>query len=142
MISLRAYFRDRRGASAVEFALVIPVAMMLILSTLHMSMVIYAESNLNFAAEETARCIAMANNNPSGTTGLACATSPTAANVQSYGAARYVGPNISPTFSLGVSTNAACSVTNQICATGTYNMSMGFTSIPIAISAKAYYAHS
>lgn len=140
-MSLKAYIGDRRGASAVEFALIIPVATMLILCVLHMSMIVYSAVNLHFAAEETARCIAVSANvlasKPSATTPC-----PSTSSVQTYGTSRYVGPNISPTFSMGTTTNAACSVTNQVCATGAYNMSMGFLSFPITISAKAYYAHS
>ena len=140
---ITAYFREERAASAVEFALVIPVALMLVLSLLHMSAVLYAGNTLHFAAEETARCMAVsANVLASSSTATTPCPSTTASAVQGYGAARYVGPNISPTFTLGTSTNAACSVTNQVCATGTYKMAMGFVSIPIAVTAKAYYPHS
>jgi Flp pilus assembly protein TadG len=141
MTSLRAYFRDRCGASAVEFALIIPVATMLILCVLHMSMIVYSAVNLHFAAEDTARCIAVSAN-VLASSSTATTPCPSTSSVQTYGAARYIGPGISPTFSIGTSTNAACSVTNQVCATGTYNMSMGFVSFPITVSAKAYYAHS
>jgi Flp pilus assembly protein TadG len=143
MISLSAYIRGQRGASAVEFALVIPVAVMLILGVIHMSMVVYSAVNLHFAVEGTARCIAVSANVVAAQSSLTppC-KSTTATSVQSYGVARYVGPNISPTFVLGSSANAACSTTNLVCATGTYKMSMGFVSIPITVSASAYYAHS
>jgi hypothetical protein len=134
------YLREERAASAVEFALIIPVALILILSLLHMSAVVYAANNLHFATEETARCLAVSANNPAGTSGLPCPPNPTAAQVQSYGAARYVGPNISATFTLGAT--SACANTKQLSASGTYNMAMGFVSFPIPLSASACYPHS
>jgi Flp pilus assembly pilin Flp len=139
MISLKAYIREERAASAVEFALVIPVALALVLAMFHLSVVLYAANNLHFATEETARCLAVSANNPSGTSGLPCPPGPTATQMQGYGAARYVGPNISPTFTLGTST--ACANAYQVSATGTYNMAMGFVSFPIPLSASACYPH-
>ena len=141
MISLSAYIRDQRGASAVEFALVIPVAAALILSLLHMSLVLYSAANLHFAAEDTARCLAVSANalGASNSATTSCPSS-LAASVQTYGRARYVGPNISPTFTIG--TTNACANTKQISATGTYNMSMGFASFPITVSAAACYPHT
>ena len=137
MNALVPYIRDQRGASAVEFALVIPVAVALILSLLHMSAVLYAANNLHFATEETARCLAVSANNPAGTT-TPC---PDKTQVQTYGLARYVGPNVSPAFSVSTAATPECANTNRVSATGTYNMFMGFVSFPIAVSAAACYPH-
>jgi Flp pilus assembly protein TadG len=141
MTLFSTYIRERRGASAVEFALVIPVAACLMLCVMHMSAALYAMANLHFAVEETARCVAVSANALAGTsTATTSCPSTSSSSIQTYGVSRYVGPRISPTFSIGVT--GTCLVANQICATGTYNMSLGFANVPITVSAKAYYAHS
>jgi Flp pilus assembly protein TadG len=141
MKALFTYIREERAASAVEFALVIPLAAILILSTIHMSLVLYSANNLHFATEQTARCMAVSANvlaaKPTATTPC---PSTAAASVQGYGAARYVGPDIGPTFTLG--TTAACANAKQLTGSGTYNMSMGFASFPITVSAAACFPHS
>jgi Flp pilus assembly protein TadG len=141
MNKVLAYIREERAASAVEFALVIPVALALVLSLLHMSAVLYAANNLHFATEETARCLAVSANALAGSATATTACPSTAAtDIQAYGVARYVGPNVSPTFTLGTTT--ACANSYQLSATGTYNMAMGFVSFPIAVSASACFPHS
>ncbi|MBC7908501.1 MAG: pilus assembly protein [Rhodospirillaceae bacterium] len=52
---LRRLFQDRRGATAVEFALVLPVFLVLLLGTMELGRVMWAHSTLQFAAEEASR---------------------------------------------------------------------------------------
>ena len=139
MIPLKAYRRDQRGASAVEFALVIPVMMMLVLGVLHMSFVIYASVNLHNATEWTARCLAVSANNPATATTPCTKSAPTQAQLQSYVQARYLGPDISP-FTFTVTANG-CQGASQLTSSGTYNMALGFASLPITVTAKACYPH-
>jgi Flp pilus assembly protein TadG len=136
VIALRTYRRDQRGASAVEFALVVPVFVMLVFGLMHMMFVIFATVSLHNAVESTARCLSVSANNPVTAT-TAC---PSTASVQTYGQNRYVGPSISPTFA--VSTTTSCTNAYQVSGSGTYNMAMGFVSFPITVSAKACFSHS
>lgn len=47
--------RDRRGGTAVEFAMVLPVFLGLLLGTVEMGRVLWVRSTLQFAAEEATR---------------------------------------------------------------------------------------
>jgi Flp pilus assembly protein TadG len=132
MSPISAYRRDQRGAAAVEFALVIPLFVALTFGVIHMSMVVYAAVNLHDATEYTARCLAVSAN----TTGGTC-PSTSAANVQAYGAGRYTGPNISPTFTI---ISGTCTGTvQQVQGTGTYQVVLGLVNLPITITAKACF---
>lgn len=140
MIPLSAYRRDQQGSSAAEFALVIPVALMLVLGVLHLSFVIYAGVNLHNATEWTARCLAVSANNAPTTATPCVKIAPTQAQLQSYVQARYVGPNIAPfTFTV---TPHGCQGASQLTSSGVYNMAMGFVSFPITVTAKACYPHA
>lgn len=52
---LRRLHRDRRGASAVEFALVLPVLLTLLFGTLEVGRLMWVRSTMQFAAEEATR---------------------------------------------------------------------------------------
>ena len=135
MISLHAFHRDQRGASAAEFALVIPLIAALVLGLMHLSFVLYSAVAMHQATEATARCLSVSANNPSGAT----TDCPDSTQVQAYGTSRYVGPGISPQFT--VSSSAACTNGLQVSGSGVYNLSMGFVNFPITISAQSCFAH-
>lgn len=78
--------RPRSGAAAVEFALLLPVLLMLLVGIIDVSRLLWARSILAFAVEEAARCAAVDAN--------ACATAP---QTQAHAAAAVVGLSISPT---------------------------------------------
>lgn len=50
-----AFFRDRRGGMAIEFALVIPVFLALVIGVVEFSRVLAVRSSLQFGVEEAAR---------------------------------------------------------------------------------------
>ena len=52
----RRFVRCRSGAAAVEAAFVLPVLLLLLLGILELGRVFQAQSSLNFAVQETARC--------------------------------------------------------------------------------------
>ena len=122
----------------MEFALVIPAALALILCVLHMSFIVYGAVTLHFATEEEARCLSVSANNPP--TATTSCPNTDATSVQTYGARMYQGPSINPTFSLGAS--AACTNGKQVTATGTYNMAMGVATIPFSLSAKSCFPYN
>ena len=55
MISLRKFLGDCRAVSAVEFALVAPVVIVLLLSTFRMGTYFFAQNSIDNAVDETAR---------------------------------------------------------------------------------------
>ncbi|MBC7953640.1 MAG: pilus assembly protein [Rhodospirillaceae bacterium] len=52
---LRTLLRNRRGATAVEFALVLPVFLSFLLGTMEVGRFLWVRSTLQFAAEEATR---------------------------------------------------------------------------------------
>ena len=50
------FFRDNRGSSAVEFAFVGPVFLMLVIGMMYGCMLLYSMASLHYAVEEGARC--------------------------------------------------------------------------------------
>jgi Flp pilus assembly protein TadG len=134
----RAYRRDERGSSAAEFALVVPLVVMLTMGVIHMSLASYAAVSLHYAVEETARCLSVSANNPAGAT-TAC---PDATKVQTYGLNRYRGLyNISPQFSL-VSPAVTCTNASQVSGRGTYTVALGLLNLSIPITAYACYPYA
>ena len=56
MIKLaRTISTDRRGAAAVEFALAVPIIIVLIVSTMKMGLYFFAQNSIKTALDETAR---------------------------------------------------------------------------------------
>jgi Flp pilus assembly protein TadG len=138
VILAAAFRRDERGASAAEFALVIPLVVMLVLGTLHMSLATYTAVSLHYAVEETARCLSVSGNNPSGAT-TACSDP---SQVQAYGQSRYRAfYNISPQFSV-VSPAVTCTNGKQVAGSGTYTIALGLLNVSIPISAYACFPYS
>lgn len=83
---LRRWGRDRGGATAVEFALVLPIAGMLLIGTMSAAQLLSVVNGMHFAVEEAARCSAV---------NRTVCSSPSA--TAAYAAARYVGGG-SPVF--------------------------------------------
>lgn len=117
------FWRDRCGSALAEFALVLPAFLLLTLGTFNLSVLLYAMSTLHSAVESTARCVSLK---------LTACT-----NVQTYGASKYVGPSIGPTFVLTAATPANCG--NKITGTATYLLVTGVANISVPISASACF---
>lgn len=124
MHRFRHFRRSEQGSSAAEFALVFPVFIALVLTVINLSLVLYGVTGLHFAAQKTARCLAM--NSVEGTisanTCLADAPS------------RYAGPVIGVSF---VRTTAGCG--NTVTGTGTFPLRTGLVNLSMPLSASACY---
>jgi Flp pilus assembly protein TadG len=70
------FWRDRRGATALEFALLAPLLFTLILGGIEFSRLIWTESALNYSVQEGARCGLV---NPDGVCGTSSAVATFAA---------------------------------------------------------------
>ena len=115
--------RDRGGATAVEFALVLPAFLALIVGGVSAGNLGFTVSSLQFAVQAAARCSAV-------NTTLCNSASATVAYAQS----RYMGPTISPTFT---STTAGCGHT--VSANATFGFQVATHTIGLPLTASACY---
>lgn len=120
---LKALCRDRQGTTAVEFAIVAPVFVALVIGTLALCVGLFLVGSLHFAVEDGARCASVKT--------TICSD---AASTVAYTESRYFGPNLSPTF-----TYAAAACGNSVSASISYSMNVGFTTYTIPISATACF---
>ena len=120
---LKALGRDRQGTTAVEFAIVAPVFIALLIGTLALCVALFLVGSLHFAVEDGARCASVKT--------TICSD---AASTVAYTQSRYFGPNLSPTF-----TDAAATCGNSVSASISYSMNVGFTTYTIPISATACF---
>jgi len=133
----RAFWSDRRGASAVEFALVLPGLMFLLLGTINVFLVVYADVNLHSATEQAARWASIQ---------VASGTSnPTSATVTAYAKTRYIGPGINAVYTLsnagtcGAQGSTASPRGYAVSATGASQVYYGFGTIPFNLTASACF---
>jgi len=123
----RIFRRDQRGATAVEFALTIPVFMAFILAIMDGSMLMWTQIGLQHGAEMAARCAAV------NTT--SCGNDD---NIKSYAAAQAYGLGVSA--SVYSVTTAACGKT--VTASHTYTMISSYLGVPsVALAAKSCFAN-
>jgi Flp pilus assembly protein TadG len=112
---------DRSGASAVEFAIILPVFILLVLGSISAATLIFSISSLNYAVEDAARCAAVNK--------TLCSDGVSTAN---YALSKYVGPPITPVFTYS---KTGCG--NTVTATGVYTMDLvpQLSQIPVKASA-------
>lgn len=117
----RSFWGDRRGTSAIEFALILPVFIMLVMGVINVSLLTNAVSSMNFAVQEAARCAAVNS-----------VTCPSAAAAATFAGTKYVGPTIHPVF---VSDNSGCGHTVTGTATFQLNVGIQVYSLPLRVAA-------
>ena len=118
---LARFHRDLGGATALEYALVLPVFVLLVLGSISAATLGLTIASMNYAVEEAARCSAVKK--------PACLT-PTA--TATYARTRYMGPSVSPVF---IYTAAGCGNTVTGTATFKLNLVPAFHSVPLSTSA-------
>lgn len=124
MTALRAFARHQAGTAAAEFALVVPLFLLLTFGTINMALALSAVVRLHYATERAARCLSV------DTTGSCYA-----ANIDTYAKSLYpVGGVTGLTF---VATQPSCG--NKVSAIGSYNVFTGIGQIPITLTASACY---
>jgi len=124
MTRLATFWRDRRGASAVEFGLLLPVFVMLILGPISVSQLMFAVNSLHYAVEEAARCGAV------NTT--ACGS---LSQTEAFARSRYSGPKVAATF---VATDAGCG--RRVRATGAFQLETGVKRVDVPLTAESCFA--
>jgi hypothetical protein len=120
---LKSLCLNQEGTTAVEFAIVAPVLILLLIGTIGLCFALFLVGSLHFAVEDGARCASVQ------TTICSDATSTIA-----YTQSRYLGPNVSPTFTYAT---AACG--KSVSASISYSMDVGFRTFVIPISATACF---
>jgi Flp pilus assembly protein TadG len=113
---------DVRGTTAVEFAIVAPVFIALLVGAFGMSLALFLIGSLHYAVEEGARCRSV---KPG-----VCSD---AATTQTYALNHYLGPS-APTF-----TYAAAACGNSVTGTISYQMNLGMWTLTLPITAAACY---
>ena len=114
---------DERGTTAVEFAIIAPVFIALLIGTMVLCVALLLVGSLHFAVEDGARCASVKT--------TICSD---AATTVAYTQSRYFGPAVSPTFTY---TAAACG--NSVSASISYSMDVGFRTFVVPISATACF---
>jgi Flp pilus assembly protein TadG len=113
--------RDAGGATAIEYALVLPVLIMSILGGLWVGLLTFSVSSMDMAVQGAARCMAVDANN--------CGTT---SATETYAQNLYGGPSISPVF-----TASATGCGHTVSAQANFNLNIvpGFGSVPLSASA-------
>jgi Flp pilus assembly protein TadG len=114
---------DERGATAVEFALIAPLLITMLIGTLSLCGCLFLVGSMHYAVEEGARCASVKT--------LICTDS---SSIVSYTQNRYFGPNPQPTFAYS---QQACG--NSVTGTVTYTLDVGFRTYSVPVSASACF---
>jgi Flp pilus assembly protein TadG len=114
---------DQRGATAVEFAMVAPAFLMLMVGTMSVGLLIFSTGSLQYAVEEGARCAVVKT--------TVCTNS---ASTIAYAAAAYHGPLIAPTFTYST---PACG--RAVTGTANFTFDFALRTVVVPLSATACY---
>ena len=117
-------WNDQCGATAVEFALVGPIFIALVIGILYMCIGLFTVGSLHYAVEEGARCWAVKS--------TVCTD---AATTVAYTNSRYFGPGTSPNFV----TDSTGGCGRSVSANLNYVMNLGIKQITVPITATACY---
>jgi Flp pilus assembly pilin Flp len=120
---LKSLCLDQEGTTAVEFAIIAPVFIALLVGTIALCVALFLIGSLHFAVEDGARCASVKT--------TICSD---AASTVAYTQSRYFGPDVSPTF-----TYAAAACGNSVSASISYSMNVGFKTFVVPISATACF---
>jgi len=126
---LKSICQRQEGTTAVEFAIIAPVFLLLVLGTIGLCFALFLVGSLHFAVEDGARCASVK-------TTICSDQATTIAYTQS----RYLGPNVSPNFTYNNAASCGPANTgNSVTGTVSYTMDIGFRRFVIPISATACY---
>jgi Flp pilus assembly protein TadG len=117
-----AFINCQRGASALEFALVAPILIALILGGVSCGVLVYSAAGLRDAAEQAARCYSV-NSSQCGT----------ASQTQTYAKSAYYGIS-TPTFTASIQ-----SCGHQVAATVTVQLTTVIVDLSVPLTANACF---
>jgi Flp pilus assembly protein TadG len=119
---------DERGSAAAEFALVIPLFVLLTIGLYNLTFLLFAANSLHFAAERAARCTSL--------TPASCPVQVATPNLTSFGTSQYTGPTVSASFALNP---AGTTCVNTVRAAGTFRFVTGLVNFDVPIRADACF---
>jgi Flp pilus assembly protein TadG len=117
------FCRSVRGATALEFAILSPVFIMIVVGGVNLGLLLFSVGSLHYAVEAAARCASVKT--------AVCAD---ASTIQSYARSAYFGPTISPTF-----TYSTASCGNLVSASATFVLDAGMLRYSVPLSASACF---
>jgi Flp pilus assembly pilin Flp len=123
--NIRAIWSNNRGTTAVEYALVAPVFIGLVVSAFYFYMALFLIGSLHYAVEEGARCASVRT--------LQCSDYSTTI---SYTRSQYFGPAVSPAFDYN---NPKLPCGNSVTASATFVVNLLLQSVTIPITASACF---
>jgi Flp pilus assembly pilin Flp len=136
------FLTGERGATAVEFALVLPGLLFVLFGTINVFLMTYAWINLTSSAEQAARYAAVsyhASCTPPGSASNCTYLTSTA--VSTYANSRYIGPTLTKTYTY--STTGACgpggNTGHSVSASATYRAYYGFGTINFPLGGAACF---
>lgn len=119
----KGLWRDDGGAAAVEFALVAPAAIMLLVGIVSLSLMLLSVGSMHYAVEAAARCASA----------MPTVCSSSSATV-AYANSRYDGALITPVF-----THVAAACGNQVNAVATLTLDVGMFRQSVPLSATSCF---
>jgi hypothetical protein len=117
-------YADCRGTSAIEFALVGPIFIMLLVGIFYMCMCLSVVGGMHYAVEEGARCASVK-------TAVCTDNTTTVAYTQNH----YYGPGSAPTFTYDPAAACGHSVNGSI----EYVLDLGLKQLTVPITATACF---
>jgi hypothetical protein len=115
---LKNLFADKDGTSAIEFAIVGPVFLAMIIGLFYTCLMLFEMGSMQYAVEDAARCASVK------------ATVCTGGDsTVSYAQAAYLGPTTTPAF---VYSTPACGHQVSASATFTYNFVLAHMNVPMS----------
>lgn len=121
---ISAFGTSERGATAAEFALVFPLFAILTLTVINMSALLFGVTDLHFASQKTARCIALKSSD-----GIVGAN-----NCLTDAPTLYTGPMMSVSFS-----QSAAGCGNTVTGSGSFKLLLGLKNVTVPVSASSCY---
>ena len=115
---------DERGTTAIEFAIVGPIFIMLIIGIMYLCMCLAVVGSMHYAVEEGARCASVK-------TTVCTDQSSTVSYTQNH----YFGPSTLPTFTY----NAAATCGHSVSGTISYVLDVGLKQFTVPITASACF---
>ena len=115
---------DERGTTAIEFAIVGPIFIMLIIGIIYLCMCLAVVGSMHYAVEECARCASVKT--------TVCSDQSTTV---SYTQSHYFGPSALPTFTY----NAAAACGHSVSGTISYVLDVGLKQFTVPITASACF---
>lgn len=118
------FLRNTGGSPAVEFAVVAPVFLAMMIGTIYASVLFFVDGSLQNAVEDAARCAAVKTN-----------VCPDNSSTQTYALSHFYGSSVlTPTFT---ASTASCGHT--VSATASYSFDFGLKKVAVPISATSCY---